>query len=449
MSDSKRSLGPNDPAYYAPPRAREKMSDAASPGKDRQALSPPRGQDDLLARFRGAKGDNNSDNNKSANNSGRNGSKSGSPTNPPSDAFAEAIARTLREQIKTGNVPSALRRHSHLGFAAALGAAVACAAVVAVACLVFLWPSKDASDDGAWPALRPSQSATSDPPSTSPQRVSTLVVRNHGGLVNQPLPLGLSVDAPDPAAAVTIKGMLPGARLTAGVPLSFTEWRVPVAEISSVMVIPPADFVGELNLSAELRNADGAALVTSAMQFVWKAAEPATALVTSAPSTAASSSPAPASAIQAPQPPEPARPQPSPEAPPLPQAQPQQALPQQQTTAALPATPVPAAVAAQPRSDAARELSPNEIAALVRRAQELMATGDVKAARALLVRAAESHDPRVALALAKTFDPIVSRQSTTIDAGPDLNQARSWYQRAKEWGAPEAQRQLDALANYR
>jgi TPR repeat protein len=206
------------------------------------------------------------------------------------------------------------------------------------------------------------------------------------------------------------------------------------------MVIPPADFVGELNLSAELRNADGAALATSAMQLVWKAAAPATALVTS--------SPAPSSAIPAPQPPPLATPQPSLQAPPLPQTQPQQPLPQQQTIAALPTTPAPA-VAAQPRADAARELSPNEIAALIRRAQELLATGDVKAARALLLRAAEAHDPRAALALAKTFDPIVSRQSTTIDAGPDLNQARTWYQRAREWGAPEAQRQLDALASYR
>jgi hypothetical protein len=409
------------------------MSDAASPGEDRQALSLPRGQDDLLARFRNTKGGNNSGNNSSK--------SSNSLTNPPSDAFAEAVARTLREQIKAGNAPSALRTRSHLGFAAALGAAIACAALIALACVVFLLPSKDASDDGAWPALRPSQSATSSPPSTSPQRVSTLVVRNHGGLVNEPLQLGVSVDAPDPATTVTIKGMLPGARLTAGVPLSFTEWRVPVTEISSAMVIPPADFVGELNLSAELRNADGAALATSAMQLVWKAAAPATALVTS--------SPAPTSAIPAPQPPPLATPQPSLQAPPLPQTQPQQPLPQQQTIAALPTTPAPAAVAAQPRADAARELSPNEIAALIRRAQELLATGDVKAARALLLRATEAHDPRAALALAKTFDPIVSRQSATIDAGPDLNQARTWYQRAKEWGAPEAQRQLDALAGYR
>jgi hypothetical protein len=435
VSESKQSLSPNDPAYYAPPRVREKANDAASAGKERgkerQAVSLPRGQDDLLARFRNAKGGNTS------------GKSSNSLTNPPSDAFAEAVARTLRAQIRTSNAPSALRQRSHLGFAAALGAAVACAALVALACVMFLSPSKDASDGGAWPALRPSQSAESNPPSTPLQRVSTLVVRNHGGLVNEPLQLGVSVDAPDPAATVTIKGMLPGARLTAGVPLSFTEWRVPVAEISSAMVIPPADFVGELNLFAELHNADGAAQVSSAMQLVWTAAAPATALATS---SATPPSAAPSSAIPAPQPLPPAMPQPSLQAPPLPQAQP---LPQQQTIAALPATPAPAAAAPQPRADTVRELSPNEIAALVRRAQELLATGDVKAARALLLRATEAHDPRAALALAKTFDPIVSRQSTTIDAGPDLNQARTWYQRAREWGAPEAQRQLDALASYR
>jgi hypothetical protein len=32
--------------------------------------------------------------------------------------------------------------------------------------------------------------------------------------------------------------------------------------------------------------------------------------------------------------------------------------------------------------------------------------------------------------------------------GPDLVQARNWYQKAREWGSPEAQRLLDALASY-
>jgi TPR repeat protein len=79
----------------------------------------------------------------------------------------------------------------------------------------------------------------------------------------------------------------------------------------------------------------------------------------------------------------------------------------------------------------------------------MLANGDVKAARSLLLRAAEARDARAALYLAKTFDPIVSRHLSSTDPGPDLNQARTWYQRAREWGSPEAQRQLDALASYR
>jgi len=94
------------------------------------------------------------------------------------------------------------------------------------------------------------------------------------------------------------------------------------------------------------------------------------------------------------------------------------------------------------------ELAPNEIAGFVRRAQELLASGDMPGARSYLTRAAEAHDARAALLLAKTFDPMVSRHQSGADQGPDVAQARDWYQRAREWGAPEAQRQLDALASY-
>src|SRR5262249_28136928 len=148
--------------------------------------------------------------------------------------------------------------------------------------------------------------------------------------------------------------------------------------------------------------------------------------------------PAPAAVVQ--QPP-PAQQQPAP-----PQSQPQQEI------AALPspsASPPVSAAPSPPRADTARELSPNEIAGLIRHAQELLANGDVKAARSLLLRAAETHDARAALYLARTFDPIVSRRLSSPDPGPDLKQARTWYQRAREWGSPEAQRQLDALASYR
>jgi hypothetical protein len=436
----KTSLDPNDPSYYAPRRIREKMN-APPAARDRQALPVPRGPDDRFGRLQNIKSNN-------------------SLTNRPSDDFTDAVARMLREQIAAGDAPPLLRKRSSIGFAIKLGAAVACAAVAALALVVFLSPSQDASDVGS--VLRPFQTAQPAPPSQPAQRVSTLMVRNHSGLVNEPLELGVSVDAPDPNATVTIKGMLPGARLTSGVPLSFTDWRVPAAEVSTAMVIPPADFVGELNLSAELHNADGAAQVTSVLRLAWKAAT--TVVATSVPS------PAPAAVAPQAPPSQPAPPVVQQQAPaaqqppvvqqpavvqqqqaPLVQQQPapQQSQPQQQQTiAALPPASAPPA-APQPRADTAHELSPNEIAGLIRHAQEMLANGDVKAARTLLLRAAEARDARAALYLAKTFDPIVSRQLSATDPGPDLNQARTWYQRAREWGSPEAQRLLDALASYR
>ena len=95
-----------------------------------------------------------------------------------------------------------------------------------------------------------------------------------------------------------------------------------------------------------------------------------------------------------------------------------------------------------------RDINPDEVAQFVRRGEELLATGDLQAARLLLLRAAEARDPRAALVLAKTFDPTTSKQLSLADPQPDLEQARTWYQRAQEWGSPEAKRQLDALANY-
>jgi hypothetical protein len=400
VSESKKNLDPNDPAYYAPPRSRDRNNDPVSSGRDRQALSISRGLEEHLANLRAAKSGNRL------------------PT-AQSDVFADALSRMLREQIENGrgDMPSVLKKRSSVRIAAKLAVAVVSAAVVALAYVLFSAP-QGAPDDGLWSALRSWQSTKSSATAALPpqRQASALVVHNHAGLVNEPLALGVSVDAADPGAAVTIKGMPPGARLTGGVPLSFTEWRVPADEISNVMVIPPADFVGELDLSAELRSSGGVTQVASFMQLTWKAA---------------------------PQPQQPAPPAQQMAAPP--QQPPPQSQPRPQAVASLPAT---TTTPPQPRADAVRELSPNEIAALVRRAQEMLANGDVKAGRALLLRATEARDARAALVLAKTYDPIALRQFSSADQGPDLAQARTWYQKAREWGAPEAQRQLDALASY-
>ena len=59
------------------------------------------------------------------------------------------------------------------------------------------------------------------------------------------------------------------------------------------------------------------------------------------------------------------------------------------------------------RSYARRHLDAKEIAALLKRGDELMASSDFAAARLVLLRAAEADDARAALTLAETYDPIV------------------------------------------
>jgi hypothetical protein len=95
----------------------------------------------------------------------------------------------------------------------------------------------------------------------------------------------------------------------------------------------------------------------------------------------------------------------------------------------------------------ARPISPpsaddaSEIAAKMKIGAELMATGDVTAARMMFERAAEAGEAAAAFALAETYDPAVLR-SLRLRGGiaPDVALARRWYEKARDLGsiaAPE------------
>jgi hypothetical protein len=112
--------------------------------------------------------------------------------------------------------------------------------------------------------------------------------------------------------------------------------------------------------------------------------------------------------------------------------------------AAPPAMSVPS-----PQAEVVRSLDPREVAALVKRGQDLLASGDVQSARLLLLRGAEARDARAALLVGTTYDPVLLRQIGADGPMADTAQARLWYQRAKEWGEPDAQRKLDAMARSR
>ena len=62
----------------------------------------------------------------------------------------------------------------------------------------------------------------------------------------------------------------------------------------------------------------------------------------------------------------------------------------------------------------------SEIASLIQRANALIATGDIAAARLVLRRAAEAGDGRAAMTLGGTYDPAVLEKLGVHGVVPDL-----------------------------
>ncbi|MDE5456638.1 hypothetical protein GWE18_28185 [Bradyrhizobium sp. CSA112] len=266
-----------------------------------------------------------------------------------------------------------------------------------------------ASLSAAWQSVK-SSVAPAPQPAPPPKRTATLAVQDGSGFTNDPVPLGIHVGSPPLDAYVSINGLTAGARLTSGKRVGSSEWRVPATEISGVSVIPPEGFTGQMLVTAELRDGNGVALTGTSTRLTWTALPKVTA--------------------------------------PLAAAAPPVAAPPVAVAAAVPppvTAPAPAAVS-RPQADVVRSLDPREIAGLIKRGQDLLASGDVQSARLLLMRGAEARDARAALLVGTTYDPALLKQIGVDGPLADIAQARMWYQRAKEWGEPDAQRKLEALA---
>ena len=119
--------------------------------------------------------------------------------------------------------------------------------------------------------------------------------------------------------------------------------------------------------------------------------------------------------------------------------------------AAAPVAALPPAPAPEPMipGDAIHRLDPNEIASALRRADDLIASGDLAAARLVLRRAANAGDARAAMTLAGTYDPVILEKLGVHGFVPDVAMARAWYEKAKKFGSAEAPRRLELLASKR
>ena len=105
------------------------------------------------------------------------------------------------------------------------------------------------------------------------------------------------------------------------------------------------------------------------------------------------------------------------------------------------------AAQAVPPSRTIRALDPDEIKLLLKQGEQFAAAGDLVSARVVLQRAAQAGDAIAAVALGATYDPIVLAKIGVVGFSADVEQARSWYQKAESLGSSEATRRLQILAN--
>ena len=317
----------------------------------------------------------------------------------------------------------------------------------------------------------------------TPERTSArLIVQSWRGNSDEPTPLGLAVKGPAEHAVVYIKGLMPGMELSSGNRVGSDAWEIPATGVGDVWIAPPQGFVGTAKLVAELRLPDSRIADRQAVYFEWELQRP----------TPVQHQLEERAALQS-IPPEPIQPQtdrdevvasqkpviargqidgkeiavasisPAP-------VQLQRNRGEAGPTEILAATPRrldPSEIGAMPailpepaqlksdRDETApadssasflkRQLDAQEIVLLLKRGKDLIAAGDIAAARIVLRKAAEANDAEAALGLAATYDPIVLRELKVYGFMPDAAMARVWYEKATELGSLAAPRRLEML----
>jgi hypothetical protein len=315
--------------------------------------------------------------------------------------------------------------------------------------------------------------------STAAERTKPrLIIQPSYGTVGEPAPLGLAVQGLVEEAVVYIEGLLPGMELSAGIPVGTDAWEIPATELDYAWIAPPQGFVGTVKLIAKLRLPDNQIADRQAIDVAWQSPISSVPVLPQLQERAAlqtvSSDP-----VQI----QPDRDQevssqplvaaggrfdgeevalvPSIVSAPVHQGDQQEVLPSKLATTLrqidsneigsvpepiqlipnrdqiVPADPSPPALQ--------RRLDSEEIILLLKRGKDLIASGDLAAARLVLQRAAGANHAEAALALGATYDPFVLRELKVYGFTPDAAMARVWYEKAIELGSPAAPRRLEML----
>ena len=316
--------------------------------------------------------------------------------------------------------------------------------------------------------------------STAAERTKPrLIIQPSYGTVDEPVPLGLTVQGLADEAVVYFERLLPGMELSAGRPVGADAWEIPVTEIDYAWIAPPQGFVGTVKLIAKLRLSDNQIADRQAIDVAWQSPTPSVPVLPqlqqrTAPQ-AVSSDPVQIQPDRdqevSSQPLVPAGGrldgekvalEPSIVSAPVHQGDQQQVLSSRLSAPTLgqidsneigsvrePIQLIPdrdqilPAEASPPALQ--HHLDGEEINLLLKRGKELIATGDLAAARLVLQRAADANHAEAALALGATYDPFVLRELKVYGFMPDAAMARVWYEKAIGLGSPAAPRRLEML----
>jgi hypothetical protein len=318
-------------------------------------------------------------------------------------------------------------------------------------------------------AIGLSSSLGSAVPSIGTEPTARLVARPRQGAVSSgPTPLGLALEGRAEGAVAVIAGLAPDMELSAGDMVASDKWQISVAQLGNAWIAPPENFAGSIDLVAELHLSDGKIADRVAIRVEWvsppapSAAQQETALEEAPPVVALASASAKAdraeSLSERPLLPSPAQEQPDREE--RPDSEVSSAVtpspPDREEIATRPpSAPAPSPpqlehekIAASPpisRPPAQDQFDQKEITVLLNRGKNLMASGDLAAARIVLRRAVDANNAEAALALAATYDPFVLRELKVYGFTGDAAMARTWYEKAAELGSSVAPRRLEIL----
>jgi len=270
-------------------------------------------------------------------------------------------------------------------------------------------------------SFAPSAIGTPITAAPTPQSSPRLVTGTLSGATNRVVALGVNLNGAAPGASVLVRGLPPGSHVTVGQAEENGAWRVPVRELTRAAVMPPSDFVGTMNLSVDLRLADGRVVDSDIQQLNWTPGIPESVVPKPVTTTVVRPRFVPAPAPR--------------ETSNVSRAGSGEAKTAERSTRQASA-PAPAL----------RRLEQDEIANLLRRGLAALRNDDISAARLLLRRAAEAGNAQAALALAATYDPMTLKEFGELGAKADVAQARHWYRKAADAGSTEARQRLQLIA---